>query len=84
MSTVRALVNLLDVQQERRQFVADTLQELCYSLDEQVGEALRALTEVQLQKARVKGAGLKVREINALLVRLRPQGEFFFHWVDGQ
>ena len=63
MSIVRALVNLLDVQQKRRQFVADTLQELDYSLDEQVGEALRALTEVQLQKARVKGAGLNVREI---------------------
>ncbi len=84
MPTVRALVDILDVQQDRRQFVADTLQELGYLLDEQAGEALGALTEAQLQKVRVKGAGLNVREINALLVRFKPQGEFFFHWLDGQ
>jgi len=84
MPTVRALVGSLDVQQDRRQLVADTLQELGYLLDEQAGEALGALTEAQLQKVRVKGAGLNVREINALLVRFKPQGEFLFHWLDGQ
>ncbi len=84
MPTVRALVDTLDVQQDRRQLVADTLQELGYLLDEQAGEALGALTEAQLQNVRVKGAGLNVREINALLVKFKPQGEFFFHWLDGQ
>ncbi|KAL0024235.1 hypothetical protein WJX77_010762 [Trebouxia sp. C0004] len=57
-----------------RQLVADTLQELGYLLDEQAGEALGALTEAQLQNVRVKGAGLNVREINALLIRFKPQG----------
>ena len=84
MPTVRALVDSLDVQQDRRELVADTLQELGYLLDEPAGEALGALTETQLQNVRVKGAGLKVREINALLVRFKPQGEFFFHWLEGQ
>ncbi len=79
MPTVRALVDSLDVQPDRRQLVADTLQELGYLLDAQAGEALGALTEAQLQHVRVKGAGLNVREINALLVRFKPQGEFFFH-----
>ena len=64
--------------------VADTLQELGYLLDEQAGEALGALTEAQLQNVRVNGAGLNVREINALLVRFKPQGELFFHWLDGK
>ena len=49
MPTVRALVDSLDVQQDRRQLVADNLQELGYLLDEQAGEALGALTEAQLQ-----------------------------------
>ena len=82
--TVRALVNSFDVQQDRRrlrrQIVADTRQE---RVDEQAGEALGALTEAQLQ-IRAKGAGLHVREFNALLVSLRftPQGAFFFGWLD--
>jgi len=80
--TVRALVDSLDVQHDRRQLVADTLQELGYLLDEQAGEALGAVTEAQLQH--VRGAKLNVREINALLVRLKAQGEFFFHWLEGQ
>ena len=71
--TVRALVDSLDIQHDRRQLVADTLQELGYVLDEQAGEALGAVTEAQLQHAR--GAKLNVREINALLVRLKAQGE---------
>ena len=83
MPTVRALVDSLDVQQDRRKLVADTLQELGYLLGEQAGEALGGLTEAQLQNVRVKGAGLNVREINALLVRFKPHGEFF-HWLDGQ
>ena len=76
MPTVRALVDSLDVQHDRRQLVADTLQELGYLLDEQAGEALSAVTEAQLRNVR---AGLNTREINALLVRLKPEGEFFFH-----
>ena len=84
MPTVRALVGSLDVQQDRIRLVADTLQELGYLLDEQAGEALGALTEAQLQRVRVNGAGLNVREINALLVRFKPQGGIFFHWLDGQ
>ncbi|KAL0040379.1 hypothetical protein WJX77_005504 [Trebouxia sp. C0004] len=71
---VRALVDCLDVQLDRRQLVADTLQELGYLLDEPAGEALGALTEAQLPNFRVKAAGLNVREINALLVRFKPQG----------
>ncbi len=76
MPTVRALVDSLDVQHDRRQLVADTLQELGYLIDEQAGEALSAVTEAQLRNVR---AGLNTREINALLVRLKPEGEFFFH-----
>ncbi|KAL0022399.1 hypothetical protein WJX77_007921 [Trebouxia sp. C0004] len=57
-------------------FVADTLQELGYLLDEQAGEALGGLTEPQLQDVRVKGAGLNVREINALRVRFKPQDTY--------
>ncbi|DBA90417.1 TPA: hypothetical protein ACH3X1_003691 [Trebouxia sp. C0004] len=73
-ASVRALVDCLDVQLDRRQLVADTLQELGYLLDEPAGEALGALTEAQLPNFRVKAAGLNVREINALLVRFKPQG----------
>ncbi|DBA78958.1 TPA: hypothetical protein ACH3X1_008831 [Trebouxia sp. C0004] len=51
MPTGRALVDSLDVQQDRRQLVADTLQELGHLLDEQAGEALGALTKAQLQNA---------------------------------
>ena len=54
MPTVLALVDSLDVQQDRRQLVADTLQELGYLLHEQAGEALGALTEAQLQNVKVK------------------------------
>ena len=84
MPTVRALVDSLDIQQDHRQLVANTLQELGYLLDEPAGEALGAVTEAQLQNVRVKGAGLDVREVSALLVRFQPQGEFFFPWLDGQ
>ncbi len=73
MPTVRALVDSLDVQQDRKQLVADTLQELGYLLDEQAGEAVGALSEAQLQSVRVKGAGLNVREVDALLVKFRPR-----------
>ena len=82
MPSVRDLVDSLDVPLSRRQPVADALQQLGYLLDEQAGEALNALTEAQLQNVRVRGAGLNVRDINALLVRLKPQGEFFFHWLE--
>ena len=84
MPAVRDLVDSLDVQPDRRQLVADILQELGYLLDGQAGEALGALTEPQLQNVRIKGAGLNVREINALLVRLKPQGDFWLHWLEGQ
>ncbi len=82
--TLRDLVDSLDVQPDRKQLVADILHELGYLLDEQAGEALGALTEPQLQNVRVKGAGLKVREINALLVKFKPQGDLFLHWLEGQ
>ena len=54
MPAVLALVDSLDVQQDHRQLVANTLQELGYLLDEQAGEALGALTEAQLQNVKVK------------------------------
>ena len=89
MPTVLALVHSLDVQQDRRQLVADTLQELGYLLHEQAGEALGALTEAQLQnvkksKCQSQRSRTEREENNALLVRFKPQGEFFFHWLDGQ
>ncbi len=64
--------------------MADILHELGYLLDEQAAEALGALTEPQLQNVRVKGAGLKVTEIKALLVKLKPQGDLLLHWLEGQ
>ncbi len=84
MPVVRDLVDSLDVQPDRKQLVADVLHELGYLLDEQAGEALDALTEPQLQNVRVKGAGLNVREINALLVKFKPQGDLLLHWHEGQ
>ena len=84
MPVVRDLVDSLDVQPDRKQRVADVLHELGYLLDEQAGEALDALTEPQLQNVRVKGAGLNVREINALLVKFKPQGDLLLHWHEGQ
>lgn len=74
MPTVSGLLDSLDVQPDRRQLVAEALETLGYLLDEQAGEALGAITEAQLQSVRVNGARLNVREINALLVKCRPQG----------
>ena len=82
MPTVSGLLDSLDVQPDRRQLVAEALETLGYLLDEQAGEALAALTEAQLQSVRVNGARLNVREINALLVKCRPQGESLVSWLD--
>lgn len=74
MPTVGELVAGLDVRPDRKQLVADCLQELGYFPDEQAGEALKALTEPQLRSVTVRKAGLNVREINAVLLRVNPQG----------
>lgn len=77
MPTVSGLLDSLDVQPDRRQLVAEALETLGYLLDEQAGEALGAVTEAQLQH--VRGAKLNVREINALLVRLKAQVQVPLH-----
>ncbi len=75
MPTVRTLVDSLDGPQT----AFSRCPSRAWLPDEPAGEALGALNEAQLQNVRVKGAGLNVREINALLVRFKPQGDFFFH-----
>ena len=64
----------LDVPPDRRPFVADVLKSLGYSVDEEAGAALGALTEAQRRSVRVSGAGLTVRDTNAVLAMCKTQG----------
>lgn len=50
MPTVGQLISSLDVQPDRRQVVADVLQQTGYPLDEQAGEAM-GLIELQPKEA---------------------------------
>ncbi len=69
MPTVGELVDSLDIQLDRHQFVKEALSKLGYSASDEVGEAFNALNETQLQGVRVNDAELRVREVNAILIR---------------
>ena len=74
MPTIGELVDSLDVSPNRKHVVANCLHELGYRRDEQAGEALGALTEPQLQSVMAQNARLNVREINAVLQRVKLPG----------
>ncbi len=67
MVAVGELVDAADLPSTSKPNVKRALRNLGYLEDEEVGDAFRKLTDVQL-----RSAGLNVREANAVLAKISP------------